>query len=313
MSEASVRKEALALIRELISKGEKKQAESIANLFRSSLQKSSIDELTFHGKVMMEIGYIQEAEKLLRAAIKKATPNNFTQPLETLFWHLRTPPDVRAIRSGVALSHLLTFRDVQTILDVGSGGGEQALRMAKAGRQVQCVDYGTSVYVQNSPVINEADSHPNIQKTICDFMEFSSEEQYDLVWCSHVLEHQVNANLFLKKCLSHTKNEGWLAVTVPPLKHQIVGGHVSLWNAGLLLYQLVHAGNDCSSAIIMNYDYNVSVIVRKAPIALPALDWDSGDIDRLAKFFPPECHEGFDGRMYGYAINRLLSDGSLTF
>ena len=69
---------------------------------------------------------------------------------------------------------------------------------------------------------------------------------FDLVWCSHVLEHQPNPNLFLKKCFDILNDDGWLCVTVPPRKDEIVGGHLTLWNAGLLLYNLIMAGFDCS-------------------------------------------------------------------
>ncbi|SFB59619.1 Methyltransferase domain-containing protein [Rhizobium sp. NFR07] len=308
MTETSVRKEALNAIRELLARGNKKEAVNVANLFRTNLKKSSVDDLTFYGKLMTEVGFVQEAEKLLRAAIKKAEPNNYTQGLETLFWHLRIPPRMRDIRAGVALAQTLSLPDVQSVLDVGSGGGEHALAFANAGKQVHCVDYGTSVYVQNSAALAEADAHSNIRKSICDFMELNTDGKYDLVWCSHVLEHQTNPNLFLRKCLAHTAERGWLAITVPPLKHQIVGGHVTLWNAGLLLYQLVHAGNNCSDALVMNYDYNISVLVQKNPIILPTLDWDAGDINRLHDYFPPGCTEGFDGRLYGHAIRRSTSE-----
>jgi hypothetical protein len=83
-----------------------------------------------------------------------------------------------------------------------------------------------------------------------------------LVWCSHVLEHQPNAGLFLAKLIRDCRDGGILAITVPPAKTEIVGGHVSLWNAGLLLYRLALTGIDCRDARVKTYGYNVSVIVR---------------------------------------------------
>src|SRR5690606_36120022 len=80
---------------------------------------------------------------------------------------------------------------------------------------------------------------------------------------------------------------GVLALTVPPLKSRIVGGHVSLWNAGLLLYNLVLAGFDCSRARILQYGYNISVILTKTPAELPRdLSFDRGDLRRLRPFLP---------------------------
>lgn len=119
----------------------------------------------------------------------------------------------------------------------------------------------------------------------------------DCIWASHVLEHQPNPGLFLQKCLYDLKPNGILAVTVPPLKNDIVGGHLTLWNAGLLLYNLVMAGFDCSEASIKTYGYNISVIVRKKLFTLPKLNMDFGDIEKLTEFFPIPITHGFDGRI----------------
>jgi hypothetical protein len=101
--------------------------------------------------------------------------------------------------------------------------------------------------------------------------------------------------MFLKKCFDDT--EKFFCVTVPPAKHNIVGGHVTLWNAGLLLYNMVLAGWDCSEALVMVYGYNISVLVEKKQAILPKLRMDSGDIDTLSKFFPIQVEEGFHGEL----------------
>lgn len=305
MSEATVKREALLKIRDLILQKEFAQAAIIVSLFKANLKFSNVDELTFYAKLLMEIGEQKTAQQYLDAAIDKALNGQMTNALESLFWHLRTRSDLRFSRAGVALSYVLSLSDVSTVLDVGSGGGEHALEFANSGRTVHCIDFGKSIYVRQSEVIGSLNENARITTTVGDFMQIEPKRSYDLVWCSHVLEHQVNPNLFLKKCLDHLSDFGWLAITVPPLKHQIVGGHVTLWNAGLLLYQLVLAGNDCSQAIVMNYEYNISVIVRKMPVVLPDLDFDSGDIDRLKAFLPEGCTETFDGRMFGHAITNV--------
>ena len=68
---------------------------------------------------------------------------------------------------------------------------------------------------------------------------------------------------FLKKCLDLTKENGVICVTVPPLRNKIVGGHLTLWNAGLLLYQMVFIGLDCRDASVLTIGYNVTVIAKK--------------------------------------------------
>ena len=164
-----------------------------------------------------------------------------------------------------------------TVLDVGSGAGEHAKAFKVLGKQVTTLD------LVNADVVG-------------DFTTLNL-ETYDCVWASHVLEHQLNVGLFLKKCFDVLADGGILAITVPPAKPEVVGGHVSIWNTGLLLYNLVLAGFDCSKASVKQYGYNISVIVRKVPANLPILKMDCGDIELLSKFFPFKATHGFDGNI----------------
>ncbi len=123
------------------------------------------------------------------------------------------------------------------------------------------------------------------------------DRMFDAVWCSHVLEHSLNPGLFLSEIKKILNVGGVLAITVPPAKHNIVGGHVSIWNAGLLLYHLILAGFDCSNASVKSYGYNISVIVENVTANLPDLISDNGDIEALSIFFPLDVTQGFDGEI----------------
>jgi SAM-dependent methyltransferase len=188
---------------------------------------------------------------------------------------------------GEALDRLLAYADVRRVLDIGSGAGDQAAILRTAGREVTTVS-----------MMPPADF-------VGDYIALELPGAFDAIWASHVLEHQPNPGLFLRRCFDDLRIGGVLAVTVPPPKHEIVGGHLSLWNAGLLLYHLVVAGFDCRNARVSGcyangpayVPYNLSVIVRKVPAALPPLACDAGDIERLAEFFPLPVRQGFDGRL----------------
>jgi SAM-dependent methyltransferase len=202
------------------------------------------------------------------------------------------PIDVTALWDGLfaneALAAVLSHCEFGSVLDIGSGAGRHADILEAQGKDVTAIDFGRSVYFQQK--------RSRRREIIGNYYEYKFRRQFDLVWASHVLEHQPNPNLFLRKIHADLKEDGWLAITVPPLKHEIVGGHVTLWNAGLLLYQLIMAGFDCREAWIKKYWYNISVIVKKKSIrSLPELHYDSGDIDRLQAFFPAGCGERFDG------------------
>lgn len=192
-----------------------------------------------------------------------------------------------------ALEKLLKDYNFQTVLDVGSGEGAHSKILADAGKTVSAVDLSRSIYYGR-----RGSNYDNVDVHHVDFYSVDLTTPYDCVWASHVLEHQRNPGLFLEKCFHLTKKV--FAVTVPPLKHDIVGGHVTLWNAGLLIYNMILAGFDCSKASVSTYGYNISVIVEKTPVQqmdLDSLHYDAGDVERLSKYFPFPVHEGFDGKV----------------
>lgn len=183
------------------------------------------------------------------------------------------------MRGDEALAALLEM-EFELVFDIGSGAGYQAEVMRKAGKQVVTID----------------NHHPaDIQK---DFMALKKTAAPDAIWCCHVLEHQRNVGAFLERCFYHLASNGILAITVPPRKDEIVGGHVSLWNAGLLVYNVVLAGFDCRDAKVWTYGYNISLIVRKKKANIPPLSNGRGDIERLSELFPVPVRHGFNGAEY---------------
>lgn len=200
-------------------------------------------------------------------------------------------PELRSMKfSSLAIEHLLAEREFRTALDIGSGAGEQAEALRRNGKIVTELDYGKSKYFVMNPDEGGA--------IIGDFMKVEIEQQFDCVLASHVLEHQLNVGDFLRKLHGAVKEGGVVAISVPPAKPNIVGGHLTLWNAGLLLYNLVLAGFDCSKPWVRRYGYNISVVLEKRTISPAGLQYDSGDIDRIREFLPEGFGEGFDGDIF---------------
>lgn len=166
------------------------------------------------------------------------------------------------------------------LLDIGCGRGDHAQGFRAAGFDVTTIGYTNQGF------------EPDWQG---DYADYTPTKSFHFIWASHVLEHQPNPGAFLRKAFSELYPGGTLAVTVPPPKTQLVGGHVSLWTPGLLIYHLVLAGFDCSQAAVKTYGYNISVVVRKERALLPALEMDAGDIERLAQFFPIPVQQDCDG------------------
>ncbi len=133
-----------------------------------------------------------------------------------------------------------------------------------------------------------------------DFLQTEFSEPFGAIWCSHVLEHQPNPGLFLQRIRRYVVPDGVVAITVPPWRDKLVGGHLHLWNEGHLLYNMILAGFDCSQARVGVYGYSISVIVRRKDIdfsALPTLKMDKGDIEILAPFFPFPATQGCNGKV----------------
>jgi len=193
---------------------------------------------------------------------------------------------VRSLFAGEALELLLRSSRVTSVLDVGCGEGIHANILRENGKEVTAISLRQPADV------------------IVDYMRFEPRSSFSAIWASHVLEHQPNVYGFLRKCYRELSEDGILAVTVPPLKHEVVGGHVNLFNSGTLLYNLILSGFDCSSARVsgnylggpLDVPYNLSVLVRKKEAKLPRLAMDAGDIELLGRFFPFPVWQGFDGR-----------------
>ena len=172
------------------------------------------------------------------------------------------------------------------VLDIGPGTGGAMRAFSEDGHKATGIGLCTASYGCVEGVI-EADYNTYDLGV----------DRFDAVWASHVLEHQLNTHHFLSKALRELKPLGWLFLVVPPLKQQIVGGHLNLFNEGLLVYNVIMAGFDCSEALVSRRGYNIACFVRKpaVPLQLPPLRMDCGDIEKLAAFFPCPVRQGFNG------------------
>jgi len=202
--------------------------------------------------------------------------------------------DNEIVRGHKILNKLLKLQ-FNTILDIGAGALEHSNIFLENNKIVDICDYGNSVYYnkQDENIYNKIRN-----KYIGDFNTIKIDNKYDSIWCCHILEHQLNVNLFLKKIHGLLNEDGYLAIVVPPRKPFVVGGHVTIWNAGLVLYNLILAGFDCSEYCdILQYDYNIGIIIKKKTIKnLPNdLSMDKGDIEKLSKYFPFDAKHNFNG------------------
>lgn len=171
-----------------------------------------------------------------------------------------------------------TSREFETVLDIGSGAGEHSRFLRYQGKDVKSVDFD-----------KDADFFG-------DFMEIDFDQKFDLIWASHVLEHQRNVGAFLEKTYSLLSDDGYLAVTVPshaPTK--MLAGHLTVWSAYLLIYNLILAGFDCSEASVYS-EHEISVLVQKRPAITrfknSAIGDEGDEYLTVRHYFPFEVRQG---------------------
>ena len=105
------------------------------------------------------------------------------------------------LKAHEALEKLLAAYDFRTVLDVGCGPGRHSAILRQAGKDVTGIDF-----------VKMCDD-----VIVANYLHHEFDRQFDCLWLSHVVEHQVNVNQFLTKVFRDLKPGGILAVTVPPL------------------------------------------------------------------------------------------------
>ena len=109
-----------------------------------------------------------------------------------------------SFRGERILTKLLEEYEFDTVLDVGAGRLEATTQFLNNDKVVDICDYEDGYYINNSSV-----SFDRINaKFFGDFNTIDIPMKYDVVWCSHILEHQLNPNIFLKKLFAVTKEKG---------------------------------------------------------------------------------------------------------
>ncbi len=134
----------------------------------------------------------------------------------------------------------------KTCLDIGSGEGVHTAILRHAGLEVFQVDkYSTTSEYK------------------VDFIEHKFNRKFDVVFCSHVIEHQRNVGLFLDKIFDILSDDGVLIISAPKEDHNLIEGHLNSFIFPLFLQQMIHAGFDCKDGKFLSTIEN-SFIVSKA-------------------------------------------------
>ena len=124
----------------------------------------------------------------------------------------------------------------KTALDIGSGNGIQTEIMRHAGLEVF-----------------QLDKYSEKADYTVDFLEQNFEQKFDVIYCSHVIEHQRNVGFFLDKIYDCLSDNGRLIITAP--KHpanRMIEGHLNCFVLTYFIQQLIHAGFDLSAGKLLS-------------------------------------------------------------
>lgn len=183
-------------------------------------------------------------------------------PIRKLWRKIRgqsSQPQLRgAYAFEVFLNQALEQQNVHRCLDVGCGPGQHLKALKKSGvfQEVHGLDL-----MSEGPNVGEDAYFGMPVETMA--LPRDENEKYSAIWCCHSLEHTLTPGPFLKAIFDLLQEGGLLCILVPPLKDQITVGHVTLWNPGLLLLNLLKAGFDCRDISIKRHGYNIAAVIRK--------------------------------------------------
>ena len=148
------------------------------------------------------------------------------------------------------------------VLDFGGGNGRLLSEFIKAGHRCSIVDYVSATLPGIEHIGNTLDKVPEGRR-------------FDLIICSHVLEHLAQPRTLLESLLKHLRPEGFLYAEVPmemwnciPLPIEPVT-HINFFSASSFRALLEYAGLDVVECQEGTYNYDGSLAMAVKAIARP--------------------------------------------
>ena len=141
----------------------------------------------------------------------------------------------------------------KTAIDIGSGDGKQTEILRAAGLEVF-----------------QLDKYSDKAEYKVDFISHNFDQKFDIVYCSHVIEHQRNVGNFLDKIFDVMSDDGLLLISAP--KHpaeRLIDGHLNCFYSTYFIQQLIHAGFD-----LKNGKYLSCINIENAAIVSKAKNFE---------------------------------------
>lgn len=185
-----------------------------------------------------------------------------------------------------AIQFLCKNFEFDTLLDLGCGEGLYH-KMFPESTEITGVDLFDRL---------KSKDMKNVSYVNTNIFDFKSDKKFDCLFSSHVIEHIPDTEYFLRHIFSYIKEDGVFCICYPPPKHNIVGGHVHLFNHGLVAYHLVRIGIDCSECkVVKSGNYNFAIMGKYKTFDVPKLTYNKNELLNLQEWFPFPVSHGFNG------------------
>ena len=191
----------------------------------------------------------------------------------------------------------------QSCIDIGSGAGVQTEILKHAGLDVFQLDkYSASAEYR------------------VDFIDHVFNQKFDVVFCSHVIEHQRNVGNFLDKIHDVLNNDGILIISAPKHKAEnMIEGHLNCFITPYFIQHLVHAGFDLKNgkylscggienAAIVSKDPMFDLLERKQD----GYNWTAGQKARSFIDLKNQCLEKLEPFFHNCNIVGVSPENSIS-
>lgn len=204
---------------------------------------------------------------------------------------------------SISFLEKIPLNKISSVLDIGMGYGFHCEYFVEKGIQT----VGIATHLPENLIAKANEKGYAVKKQDMHFLDFPDEE-FDLVWSHHSLEHSFSPLLALREWYRVLKPGGYLAVTVPPHKDQIVGGHYNVgWSIGQLIYLLGICGYDLKSGFFIEEGYNVRALVKRP---IQSIEFKGiGLISNLKKYLPDSIEDIM--RENPYSLSKMDYNGAL--
>lgn len=154
-----------------------------------------------------------------------------------------------AVLQKYKIIEISNFLKGENMLDLGCGVGTMTYAFSKNFKRIVGLD-GSKIKIRKANKINSA---PNIEYVCALFDEYNTNEKFDFIISTNVLEHLDKRKSFLKKAKNMLSKKGLLAITVPNALglHKRIGKKM-----GIIRNFYALTKEDISKGHKINYDIN---------------------------------------------------------